>query len=151
MAKHIFDHLKGITKDKSSWDSLSEADKKSWDDYMITRWLSMNVDYLDFLNELQMINNSFMTPKEYYNMLLYSLPKKYTYIKYVKKPNTFENKKKLLTFLSSVYSVSKRECLDIIDIFCTLKLEKEFENIMSKYGLQPDEKEELRKELFDAK
>lgn len=149
MAKHIFDHLKGITKDKTPWNSLSDGDKKSWDDYMITRWLSMNIEYLDFLNELQIVNNSSMTSKDYYNMLLYSLPKKYTYIKYIKKPNTFENKKELLNFLSIVYKVSKRECLDIIDIFRSLKLNDEFDIIMKTHGIQEDEKEKLRKEMFD--
>lgn len=151
MAKHIFDHLKGVTKDKLSWNSLSDADKKSWDDYMITRWLSMYPEYIEYVNELQSIRNTGMDSREYYNMLLYSLPKKYSYIKYIKKPNTFENKKELLTFLSNAYKTSKRECLDIINIFRSLKLNDEFDVLMQTHGLQEDEKEKLRKEMFDAK
>lgn len=151
MAKHIFDHLKGITKDKIPWDSLSDADKKSWDDYMITRWLSMYPEYVEYINELQAIRSAGMDSREYYTMLLYSLPKKYSYIKYIKKPNTFEKKKELLTFLSNAYKTSKRECLDIINIFRSLKLNDEFDSIMKMHGLQEDEKEKLRKEMFDDK
>lgn len=151
MAKTIFDHLKGITIHKDAWSSLSEADKKSWDDYMITRWLSMNPDNIHYLNELQALRNSNFESKDYYNLLLYSLPNKYFYTKYIKKPHTFEEKKNLLLFLSNVYKVSKRECLDIIDIFRTFKLNDEFEDIMVKYGIQENDKNELRKEMFDVK
>lgn len=150
MSKTIFDHLKAITKDKVSWNSLSEDEKKSWDDYMITRWLSMNPEYIQFINELQITRSGGVESKDYYNMLLYSLPKKYTYIKYIKKPRTLESKKQLLDFFVSVYKVSKRECLDIIEIFSILNLRDEFDNIMFIYGLQDNEKEKLRKELFDA-
>lgn len=149
MAKSIFDHLKGITKDKVKWESLSEDDKKSWDDYMITRWLSMNDGYIDLLNDLQVLRSGNLASREYYNMLLYSLPAKSSYVKYIKKPRTLESKKQLLEFLGSVYKVSKRECLDMVDLFNKLQLNNEFEDIMIKCGLQENEKEVLRKEMFD--
>jgi hypothetical protein len=149
MAKSIFDHLKAVSKEKIPWDSLSESDKKSWDDYMITRWLSMNIDYVHYMNELQMLRTNEVRSKDYYNMLLYSLPTKYAYIKYIKKPNTLESKKELLTFLSTVYKVSKRECLDIIELFRNLKLNDEFERILTMHGIQENDKDQLRKELFN--
>jgi hypothetical protein len=151
MAKTIFDHLKGITKDKTPWDSLSEEDKKSWDDYMITRWLSMIPEYIPFLNDLQTIRGTHLKSKDYYNMLLYSLPNKYVYVKYIKKPRTYETKKELLDFFSSYYKISKRESLDIIHIFRTLNLENEFDSMLSIRGLQENEKKKLIKELFNDK
>lgn len=151
MAKTIFDHLKAITKDKVEWDSLSEEDKKSWDDYMITRWLSMTPGYIPFLNDLQMIRGSNLKSKDYYNMLLYSLPNKYTYVKYIKKPRTYETNKNLLEFFSSYYKISKRESLDVINIFRKLKLNMEFEELMVNHGIQEETKKELRKEMFDGK
>ena len=36
-AKNIFDHLKGVTLRKTKWEDLSEEDKKSWSNYMISR------------------------------------------------------------------------------------------------------------------
>lgn len=150
MAKTIFDHLKGITKDKIPWDSLSDDDKKSWDDYMITRWLSMNPEYISYVNEIQLLRNSGIHSKEYYNILYYSLPAKIQYIKYIKKSRTFENKKDLIDFFVKVYKTSKRECLDIIEIFNTLQLKSEFDQLMIKYGIQEDNAEKLRKDLFDA-
>lgn len=149
MAKSIFDHLKAITKDKIQWDSLSEEDKKSWDDYMITRWLSMNPNYLGFVNDLQMIRQNGIDSKMYYNMLINALPKSYVYVKYIKKPRTYENKKELLGFLSSVYNVSKRECLDYMELFHTLDMKDDFEYLMQIHGIQDEDKKKLRKEMFD--
>jgi hypothetical protein len=109
----------------------------------------MNIDYVHYMNELQMLRTNEVRSKDYYNMLLYSLPTKYAYIKYIKKPNTLESKKELLTFLSTVYKVSKRECLDIIELFRILKLNDEFERILTMHGIQENDKDQLRKELFN--
>lgn len=149
MAKTIFDHLKGITKDKVQWDALSDGDKASWDDFMVTRWLSMKPEYVEFLNELQVYRNAGLQGEQYYKVLFYSLPKETSYYKYVKKPKTFETNKSLLQLFSSIYKVSYRECLDIIKIFRTLQLSEKFDEILSKRGLQEDEKEKLRKEMFN--
>lgn len=151
MAITIFDHLKGVTSTKTKWDTLSDADKKSWDDYMITRWLSMKLEYVEYLNEIQVYRSAGLQGKEYYNLLYHTLPKNYSYFKYIKRPRTFELKKQLLEFFSSVYKVSHRESLDMIYIFCKLNLHEEFEDLMTKHGLQEETKKELRKEMFDGK
>lgn len=149
MSKTIFDHLKGITIDKTPWDLLSDGDKKSWDDYMITRWLSMKMEYVQYLNEIQQYRSAGLNDKDYYNLLFYTLPQKSTYYKYVKRPRTFENKKELLKFFSSVFKVSYRESLDIINIFTKLKLTSEFDELLRKHGIQEEDKEKLRKEMFN--
>jgi hypothetical protein len=151
MSKTIFDHLKGITKEKIPWDSLSDSDKKSWDDFMITRWLSMKMEYVEFLNELQLYRSGELKDSNYYNFLLHTLPAETSYYKYIKRPRVFETHKKILEFFSSVYKVSHRESLDIIKTFRILKLESEFNELLIQYGIQESEKEELRKELFDEK
>lgn len=151
MAKTIFDHLKGITKEKVKWNSLDDADKKSWDDYMITRWLSMSPDYIRYINDLQIVRNSGIRSEDYYNMLFYSLPKKFNYVKYIKKSRIFEDKKELIDFFSNAYSVSKRECLDYIELFHILDMKNEFDLLLQTHGIQAEDKEKLRKEMFDGK
>lgn len=149
MARTIFDHLKGVTSNKTEWASLSEDDKKSWDDYMVTRWLSMKPEYLEYLNEIQVYRNSGLNNQEYYKLLFYSLPNYSTYYKYIKRPRTYELKKELLSFFSNVYKVSFRESLDITTLFRNLKLNAEFDELLLKYGIQEEQKIKLRKELFD--
>lgn len=151
MTKTIFDHLKGVTCNKVRWEELSDADKKTWDDFMITRWLSMKVDYLEFLNEIQLYRSAGIEGETYYNLLFHVLPKESTYYKYTKRPRTFEEKKNLLKFFSLVYKVSFRECLDIINLFRKLNKQSEFELLLEKYGVQTEDRETLKKELFNDK
>jgi AAA+ ATPase superfamily predicted ATPase len=149
MSKTIFDHLKGITKDKIKWESLSEKDISTWDDYMITRWLSMNLNYIDYLNDIQQYRYSGLSNEYYYKLLYNTLPAHSTYFKYIKRSRVYEDKKELLQFFSNVYKISKRECLSIIDIFRKLELKSEFDVLLSTYGIQQEQQEKLRKELFD--
>ena len=48
-AKSLFEHLSGIKEKKVKWDTLSEMDKKSFEPYMINRFLSMNIDFYRLL------------------------------------------------------------------------------------------------------
>ena len=55
MSKSLFDHIKQITNVQNTlyWDSLSDGDKKTWSNYMVHRFLSMNMNWVDIVNELQ--------------------------------------------------------------------------------------------------
>ena len=49
-AKGLFDHLSGITNLKTPWESLSVMDKKSFETYMVNRFLSMGADNVEIVN-----------------------------------------------------------------------------------------------------
>ena len=53
--KGIFDWLKQINTIKSDPDTFSDKDWEVWNSYMIHRFLSMNKDYLELVNETQQI------------------------------------------------------------------------------------------------
>ena len=63
--KGLFDHVTHITQKqtKGYWDSLNETEKKQWSNYMIHRFLSMKMDYVDVVNEIQRYN---LKPKDLY-------------------------------------------------------------------------------------
>ena len=52
--KGLFDHLNQITAVQSPnyWDTISEEDKKTYSTYMINRFLSMKMEWVDFVNEI---------------------------------------------------------------------------------------------------
>ena len=56
--KSLFDHIKEITSVQKSdyWEKISEEDKKTWSNYMVHRFLSMNMDWIELVNELQKYN-----------------------------------------------------------------------------------------------
>jgi hypothetical protein len=51
--KSLFDHINQIKKVQNPkyWETLTEEDKKSWSNYMIHRFLSMNMNIIDLVNE----------------------------------------------------------------------------------------------------
>ena len=75
MAKSLFDHINAITKDKKKgyWESLDDGDKKTWSNFMVTRFLSMNSDWIEFISEVQPLIQE-LPPKQYYQVMSELIP-----------------------------------------------------------------------------
>ena len=58
--KSLFDHITHITQiqDPKYWDKLEEGDKKTWSNYMIHRFLSMNPDWIEVFQRYNHIHKS---------------------------------------------------------------------------------------------
>ena len=140
-AKSIFDHLAGIKEKKTSWESLTDMDKKSFSPFIINRWLSMNLDLLPIINILQKYTIGLLSPKEVYKLYLDFLPKKKTFDKYVKGKKEGKYNKELLQYLSKWYGVSYREVQDYLEILP----KQEVLDILMKYGLTDKEAKNLLK------
>ena len=109
----IFDWLNQITYDKQPWNSFTEEDKKSFEPYMIHRFLSMNPEYIEFVNLVQVFQ---VTDKEkIYNIYLYMIPKKKMFLKYIKS-SLKKKQEKLLGYVASYYECSLGEANEYIDI-----------------------------------
>lgn len=139
--KSIFNHLSGIKEKKQSWDSLSDMDKKSFAPFMINRWLSMNMDLLPIVNELQKYTIGTLKARDVYKLYLDFLPKRKTFDKYIKGKKEGKYKKELLGYLSKWYGVSTREVIDYLEL---LKKD-EVIGILKKYGLTDKEAKKLLK------
>ena len=65
--KSLFDHIKQITDVQSPnyWDDISDDDKKSWSNYMVNRFLSMKMDWVELVNEVQRYP---LQPKDLYKV-----------------------------------------------------------------------------------
>ena len=53
--KTLFDHIKQITNVQNQlyWDNITDADKKTWSNYMVHRFLSMKAEWIEVVNEIQ--------------------------------------------------------------------------------------------------
>ena len=105
----IFDWLKQITYEKQSWDSFTEEDRASFNPYMIHRFLSMNPEYIEFVNLIQ--NIPYTEKEKIYKLYLYTIPKKNMFLKYIKSNRT-KTKDELLQHLASHYECSLREAYE---------------------------------------
>ena len=81
--KSLFDHIKQITdvQNPNYWDEISDDDKKSWSNYMVNRFLSMKMDWVEFVNEVQKYP---LEPEQVYKIYTDILPKKRQWLKYIK-------------------------------------------------------------------
>jgi|TARA_B100002019_G_C20797247_1_gene369511 hypothetical protein len=131
MAKTIFEHLAGIKEKKVSWDTLTDADKKTFSPFLINRFLSMNLNYIEFVNDLQKYSIGLLKPREVYKIYYYFLPAQKTWDKYIKGKTEKKYEPELLDYLTKWFGVSKREVVDYLQILP----KEEVREILSAYGL----------------
>ena len=109
----LFDWLNELTFNKKEWSSFSEDQRESFNSYMIHRYVSMYIGYVELSNIAQKLP---LTEKEkIYNIYKTMLPKKKMFLKYVKRQtkNTYED---LLKYVSEYYQCSFGEAEEYIDI-----------------------------------
>jgi len=134
----IFDWLKQITYEKQSWDSFTEEDRTSFNPYMVHRFLSMNPEYIEFVNLIQSI--PYTEKEKIYKLYLYMIPKKDMFLKYIKSNRT-KTKEELLQHLASHYECSLREAYE----YYHMHHSDTIKNILKKRGVDDKEIKKLLK------
>jgi len=110
---NLFGWLNEITLYKSPIEKFTEEDWKTFNTFMVNKYISMNPEYIEIANYIQKYSNS---PKQQiYTMYKNLIPKKKVYLKWIggkKKSQNIE----LVEKLSQYFLVSKRETEDYLDI-----------------------------------
>ena len=78
-----FEFIKGATTDKKTFDFSDDLVKKSYDQFMINRWLSMDEDLI-FLSEMLTTCHN-LSDEDHYNMIKSALPQERFYLKYMRR------------------------------------------------------------------
>lgn len=128
----LWDHLTNVTYNKSSWDSISDHDKKSWTTFMINRFLSMNEDYIELVNYFQRFYN--LSPKNVYNFYKSTIPRKKFFTPYIKSSKS--EKSDNIKYISKYYKVSEREAED----YSKMLSDETIEIIINSLGIQQKSK-----------
>lgn len=142
MAKTLFDHLNAITKDQDPnyFDKLSDEDLKTWSNYMIHRFLSMNYDFVETIAQFQALTQT-MEPKLYYLFMIGVLPKGKQYLRYIKGKSEETTDDKLVELIMVEYNCSKNTAIDYYNILTHIKEGSEyFVYLKAKYGEVEKEK-----------
>jgi hypothetical protein len=134
----IFDWLKQITYEKQSWGSFTEEDRASFNPYMIHRFLSMNPEYIEFVNLIQ--NIPYTEKEKIYKLYLYMIPKKNMFLKYIKSTKT-KTREELLQHLASYYECSLHEA----DEYYHMLHNDTIKGILKKKGIDDKEIKKLLK------
>ena len=146
MAKTLFDHIKAVTQfqDPKYWDKLEESDKKTWSNYMIHRFLSMNPDWIEVLSEIQPYTQV-LEPKQLYLALIGLIPKGRYFLKYTKGKKTDKYEDWLLDLIKQDFMCSLKEAEDYCEIlYSTREGRENIKYICEKYGKDKKEITKLK-------
>ena len=137
--KSLFDHLNAIFTDQSVdyYDSLSVEDRKTYSIYMINRLVSMNMDFIEIVNEFQKF---WEVVKDRESYLFYSqcLPQGKQWNKYIKPKVEKKHEEWGVKLVDLYFEVSKMEAVDYIDLFMAAPEGKaRLKEIFETYGIEP--------------
>jgi hypothetical protein len=129
----IFDFIKAIIDTKQDWDTFTPEQKKTFNNYMIHKFLSMNPKYIETVNYIQGLN--FKDNQKLYEVYCFMIPKsKNTYSPYIKS-NTKKASPEASQQVAEYFECSISEADEYISLTDT----KWLENILTVKGI--DEKD----------
>jgi len=134
----IFQWLNEITTHKTPVHEIAEESWDKFNSYMIHRYVSMDMNYIDIVNYVQKINPN--NKKQIYSIYREMIPKKKVYLKYVKNENK-KNYQELAEYIAEYLECSLGEADEYIDIL----QEYGVRGILWKMGVEEDETEKLIK------
>jgi len=136
--KDIFGWLNEITLYKTPVEEISEESWDKWNSYMINRYVSMDIRYIELVNYVQ--TTPYDNKKQLYNIYKEMIPKQKTFFKYLK-----VTKRK--TNLQAIDYVAKHfECsLGEAEEYMDLLRENGVRGILYKMGISDKEVDKLLK------
>ena len=135
----LFDWLNQILLHKKDWEDFDEVEQKTFNKFMINRFLSMSEDFVDAVNICQ--EHTFqMEDKDVYNLYRKLIPRQKKFLRYIKgKKDKYP--KRLIKFLAEHFQVSQREIIDYMPM-----IDKEHIEILGKqYGKNKKQIKEMMK------
>ena len=137
----IFDHLANITWKKTPWNTLDEASQKSFSPYLINRWLSMNMNYIEIVDMFQQYTIGPLSKKHVYQLYFDFLPKQKSFNKYIKGKKHDKYNKELVKLIANHFQIARIEAEEYISLLA----KQEIISILKKYGKTEKEVKSLLK------
>ena len=108
---------------------------------MTHRFLSMKMEWIELVNELQKYN---LQPKELYKLYTNVLPKGKQWLKYIKRRNQMDYPNWLINIVTNHEGVSKKEAYDMIEMYMLTEGGMlELGELCRKWGVEEKKIEEL--------
>ena len=135
MAKTLFDHINELyqSQKKNYFSTLDDGEKRTYNVYMVNRFLSMNIHQLPLVNEIQKYN---IPDETHYLFFATTIPRGKQYNKYVRAAKETKYEDWLVTLVAKHYCVSEYEANSYLDIY--YKDDKPaLRSLCEKYGVDP--------------
>ena len=138
--KTLFEWLNEITVTKTPPENFSEESWDKFNSYMVHRYLSMYIGYIDIVNYVQKINPT--NKKQIYSIYREMIPKQKVWFKYVKSQTPKKNDE-LVNYIAEYFECSLGEADHYIDII----RETGVRSILWQMGIDEKEQNKLVKSL----
>jgi hypothetical protein len=136
--KDIWGWLNEITLYKTPPENISEESWDKWNSYMIHRYVSMNINYVELANYVQTL--PYENKQQTYIIYREMIPKTKVFLKYIKSRNKKQNTT-LVEYVAKHFECSLGEAEEYIDIL----REAGTRSILYRMGLEDKEIEKLLK------
>lgn len=153
MSLSLFDHIQEITQRQNPkyFETLGERDIKTFDNYMILRFLSMKYEWVDTLANLQPYLQD-LPKKAFYLTLIDVLPKGKQYLKYHKGDKVKRHEKWVVDIFSKYYEVPSVQAQEYLDICMKTKEGiTHVKTILEKYGIEKEQIQKLKLKIQPRK
>ena len=127
----LFDWANEVKTKKRKWDSFSDTDKKTFSPYMIHRFLSMNQNYTEIVNDFQKYWS--LEPREVYKFYCDVLPKQRSFDRYIKAKKEETYPDWVVEILCKYFQESKSHIAEYLYLIS----KEELKNILQMYGTEP--------------
>jgi hypothetical protein len=136
--KDLWGWLNEITLHKTPIEEISEESWNSWNSYIIHRYVSMNVNYIELVNYIQTI--PYENKKQIYTIYSEMIPKKKVFLKYISAKKKKKNVE-LADYIAKYFECSLGEADEYIDILHPYGVT----SILYKMGIEDKEIKKLLK------
>ncbi len=126
----IFDFMNGMTHQKKEWSKYTDLDQKKFAPFIVNRWLSMRMELIEVINQLQKYTIGLLSPRDTYRLYHGLLPAQRTFAKYIKGKKEDKYDTQLVSQIADHYLVSKMEAIDYIELMS----KDSCSTLLSKYG-----------------
>jgi hypothetical protein len=126
----IIDWMNQLLVHKKDWNDFTEDEQKKFSPFIINRWLSMDIEFIEIVNYFQKYSIGQLKPKEVYKWYCDILPKGKRFNKYIKGKKLKKYDEWLIKLLCKHFECSKlqvREYIELID-------KQELKDILAMYG-----------------
>ena len=127
----IIDWMNQLLVHKKHWDDFTDSDQKSFNSFIINRWLSMDKEFTEIVNVFQKYSIGTLEPREVYKWYCDMLPKGKRFNKYIKGKKDKKYNTELIDIMVTHFECSKSQVKDYLDLIA----KDELMEILEKYGM----------------
>ena len=140
----IVEWINQVLVHKTPWENFDESEQKTFNAFIINRWLSMDKEFIEIVNFFQKYSIGLLEPKDTYKWYCDILPKGKRFNRYIKGKKQLRYDKELISVVCKHYEASKKECVDYIELLSK-------ENLISTLELYGKDKKQIKKLLKGKK